>query len=106
MPEHTPGPWEWVGDELDGNGGDICHTVLEVQDTPENNYPEMQSGELIMPNEAADRALIAAAPDLLAAVEDMRIDLNKACSVAGVALPISYERAGAALDKARGESNA
>jgi len=44
MNKHTPEPWKWVGASIEGPN---YTTVLEVRDTPENSFPELQSGELI-----------------------------------------------------------
>jgi len=64
--QHTPGPWTWDGrDHLDG-GADGIPSVI---------YTEVScgmyciGGRVHMEISPADRALIAAAPDLLAALE-------------------------------------
>lgn len=78
----TPGPWvwEWGGDCLEG-GNYI--TVLEVIDLPEGTWPELQSGHLIIENEA-DRIFIATAREALPyyitewkAEHDRRVELEK-----------------------------
>ena len=53
----TDPPWEWVGSALDG-GEYGAVGVIEVRDTPEGQYPELQSGELVMANEEPDRGII------------------------------------------------
>lgn len=55
MTEHTPGPWEWSETALWGNGGNTV-IIRELGWT--------------MPDEA-DAHLIAAAPELLAALESL-----------------------------------
>ena len=53
----TDGPWEWVGSALNG-GEHGAVVVIEVRDTPEGQYPELQSAELVMANEEPDRGII------------------------------------------------
>ncbi len=62
----TSGPWRWAGDSLESKDERL---VLGVRDLPERAYPELQSGSLVMENEASDKSLIAAAPDLLEAIK-------------------------------------
>jgi len=53
--EHTPGPWVWSGNSIAGG----LHSVMEMW---------CQGGSVVLNTTPADRALIAAAPDLLAAL--------------------------------------
>ena len=69
----TPGPWRWSGDELETYDYD---TILEARDMPEDTYPECQCAQLIMPNEEANKALIASAPDLLAENAELKKKLH------------------------------
>ena len=55
----TPGPWEKVGDGIDG-GKVGCETVIDVEDLPAAQYPEMQSGEMVGDNLINDLEYIAA----------------------------------------------
>ena len=91
MGEHTPGPWSW-----DAYGWDLVApgaTVLLVQ--------QDSNGYIVCKASEADKNLIAAAPDLLAACE------------AAVALMEDFEFKGtnphelctAAIAKARGETS-
>lgn len=63
MSEHTEGPWEWSGDDIDGPDYAI---VLERR-VDCGTY--CQGGTARLEISDADRRLIAAAPDLLAALE-------------------------------------
>lgn len=75
---HTPGPWEWFGDQLDGgeHGGE-CVLLL----TDDGREYGMHSPVLQMDNEVADRALIAAAPDLLEACQAIHCMVDDYCAV-------------------------
>lgn len=56
----TSGPWKWVGDTLESESLDADYaTVLAVEQLPRYAYPELQSGELVIENDA-DRDFIAA----------------------------------------------
>ena len=65
--KHTPGPWDWYcrGDELVGAD---CTRVIRIAHDDDGS-PELSIGE-------ADSALIAAAPDLLEALEFFIDDEN------------------------------
>ena len=49
-----------------------------------------------------DMTLCAAAPDLIEACADLRIDLAKACALGGYILPASHKRGGTIIAKAKG----
>jgi len=66
---HTAGPWEWCGDNL--TGGELGFTDV-ICLTDDGKPYGLHSPVLLMDNEAADRALIARAPDLLAENERLR----------------------------------
>lgn len=106
MSQHTPGPWEWVGTaegwyKVGGVEAADGSTVMHFGDD-EAYYPT--EGQ---PPGNADRHLILAAPDLLAACERMLADLKerqetKMCSRA------SWEQEAdlrAAIAKAKGEAS-
>ncbi len=59
MSKYTPGPWEWDEDESGGPG------VIHAGKTLVAYFPWSNC------NESADARLIAAAPDLLAALEGL-----------------------------------
>jgi hypothetical protein len=60
--KHTPGPWEWVGRDLEA--GDY-ETVIETEVSC-GTY--CYGGSPVVKVSAADKLLIAAAPDLLEAL--------------------------------------
>lgn len=72
---HTPGPWSWCGNDLDSAD------YKEVISSEVRCGAFCYGGCVSMKVSDADRALIAAAPDLLAALEAMleyTADLNAA----------------------------
>ena len=83
--KHTPGPWI-----CSSSHSDTCD--FEVREDAENG--DVIAGEYGIPN-LQDARLIAAAPDLLAALERIYLETNES-SIANIAR--------AAADKARGES--
>jgi len=101
--QHTPGPWTWDGrDHLDG-GADCAPSVI---------YTEVScgmyciGGRVHMEISPADRALIAAAPDLLAALEEFvgveRDRTDGFSKVSALRIVACYNMARAAIAKARG----
>jgi len=61
--EHTPGPWVWSGNDLDGDT-DGLESVME---------PRVDGGSIYLGITPANARLIAAAPDLLeAAIEALQ----------------------------------
>lgn len=73
MSEHTPGPWRWRNRDTLVQTTDVMKRVLEFHLDPEG----WMDGWIRCSN--ADRALIAAAPDLLAICEESARWL-KACA--------------------------
>lgn len=88
--KHTPGPWEYRGDGLYAAG---------------DNYPFLcgwDDGSFVGCNDPVDAAnirLIAAAPELLAALKEARDALNGAPNTCGLHTQID-----AAIAKAEGRS--
>jgi hypothetical protein len=68
MSAHTPGPWRFYGDEIvrhiNGSLGDP--TVCSLVGTSGNPYAENENEFM------ADASLIAAAPDLLSALQSVQ----------------------------------
>lgn len=64
--KHTPGPWEWVGRDLESNFLGHYASVIE---TSVSCGQFCYGGSVDLKISAADKRLIAAAPDLLNAVE-------------------------------------
>ena len=86
MNKHTPGPWVFVSTP---NDDDFSHEIMDVCALYRNGNPQR----------VADARLIAAAPDLLEALEYtlkclMQTDVGEA----------HYQPAIAAIAKARGEA--
>lgn len=87
MSKHTPGPWYWDFDRdglasLRSDHGDEGPVMIDV-----NCYPVL-----------ADRCLIAAAPDLLEALEAI-------LRIPGAAMHPEYYDAVTAIARAKGESS-
>lgn len=96
--KHTPGPWEWQG----------CELYCTLQDAPYYGYGEVicptvkcgqycQGGSVALGISEADARLIAAAPDLLEALEEL-------CSC-DVLTQDLWDNARAAIAKAKGENH-
>jgi len=72
-PKHTPGPWyEWAGSIRRDNGDDSTCVVAELR-TPYRRGVRLVRGE---EESQANARLIAAAPDLLAALIKARETMN------------------------------
>jgi hypothetical protein len=91
--QHTPGPWGW--NYIDGKGGELCgHAGKVVIDHAHHEGMWFASYDETV--DAANACLIAAAPDLLAALE-----LLVNC---GQVTATEWNAAHAAIAKARGQS--
>jgi hypothetical protein len=103
--KHTPGPWAWENnnpEEIGEEGGQLVASSGEV-------LIETDAG-FYGPHGLATRALIAAAPDLLAALEACVTEDGARCLAYGSDTPTLRRRiaaineaARAAIAKARGE---
>ena len=90
MSNHTPGPWHQEANtqECDDRGGFfVCHPETVCEDTA-----------ICMVEEEADANLIAAAPDMLEALEN--IENDDGSIPAGI-----WDLAEKAIAKAKGQSN-
>lgn len=68
--KHTPGPWHWDSDPVKGDPtGRIRYRVVALGKTIAQTYYSSYEGGLT--NAEADTRLIAAAPDLLEALESI-----------------------------------
>ncbi len=87
---HTEGPWQWAASDIQDGRYSIYH-----------NGPIAYCGDTTAsPGDGeANARLISAAPDLLAALEDIVGDGYSTQAIA----PSAYEAARAAIAKARGE---
>lgn len=102
MSKHTPGPWRVTDCGVRAHGGYIAHTnsVMRYPDQEERYAFEVAQRD-------ADKRLIAAAPDLLEALEDLesdiagRFDMEDPSTNPGIKFAI--EAARAAIAKARGD---
>jgi hypothetical protein len=116
MTQHTPGPWV-VGTET--RGEEIC-TIHGCSNQPSEDrlgqtwvyvhFPRFVNGEWFNPtpeNKWADATLIAAAPELLAALQDMldmrEMHLNSRVHPKGEIEVVQSARA--AIAKATGDAN-
>jgi len=75
MSSFTPGPWKWSGRELEQDGGewrDIIHTEVSCGSFCYGGCVDMTISD-------ADRALIAAAPELLEALIDAMDCIKNIC---------------------------
>lgn len=96
MSKHTPGPWvlraeHWMPSVVIGESVWHAATITGRERPGERD---------------ANARLIAAAPDLLAALKEM-LDKGEGCAACGSGAPgcgCRYERARAAISKAEGES--
>lgn len=87
-PKHTPAPWHHGGDSHNGQGILGREHGFYICLIPDESEPE----------QIANAALICAAPDLLAALEDLRASVQK------WAPQIDQSRARAAIAKAKGRA--
>ncbi|MDP3627121.1 MAG: hypothetical protein Q8S12_11015 [Hydrogenophaga sp.] len=75
--QHTPGPWHWESDEVKGDPtGRVRYQVVALGKTVTRVYYSSYEGG--QTNAEADARLIAAAPDLLAALVNLLNDTQHA----------------------------
>jgi hypothetical protein len=106
--KHTPGPWrlgkEWSTSHADINRKTLvnvlqgAHGGVVAELWAYSNDPG-QVGEM-----RADARLIAAAPELLEALEDLLCNPNVRAAMSGLTGADRLERADAAVAKAKGET--
>lgn len=103
--KHTPGPWEWDGNTLKPSAGSFetsaVHSILDA----EGGYGYL--GSKVSDTQAeldADRQLIAAAPDLLEALQVVVADWTAQFERAGHMAPAWCRQARAAIAKATGSA--
>ncbi len=112
MSKHTPGPWDWdrqLQDVQFDGGSDLEPTgTLEVYVDAGDTIIADVNG--LIPEGKANANLIKAAPDLLAALESVvaqrnaREALYKGMNVVEMKPDPAWDKARAALKKARGET--
>ena len=90
MSAHTPGPWNIFDDEIVASWTDVH--VADVALCDGMNPTERQ----------ANRHLIAAAPDLLAALKTARRVLEVACGTTAPYIREAFKQIDVAIDKAEG----
>lgn len=97
--QHTPGPWTLLTGEYD-NG--MTRKVIADKRDPRDasTFYAMIAGDA--PCREANARLIAAAPDLLAALEEALPLLNNGCDSGCTVYSCLRERARAAIHKATG----
>jgi hypothetical protein len=100
---HAPGPWWETESGVRDRGGLICHTISPQRYPGQEDRFERETIE-----RAANKNLIAAAPDLLAALTALRAYLSKCPPHAedrtGAEWGRMMDLSGAALAKAEGKS--
>jgi hypothetical protein len=110
MTQHTPGPWEWHWEDesmLVLHGQDVLFNMVLVTNPCEAcQNRTRETGELnkcLAPNEA-DARLIAAAPDLLKALQDLVEDITDEDHEPGDwSVHLLVKRSHEAIAKATGE---
>lgn len=87
-PPHTPGPWEWLGETVANNRNENSTQIISRYDDGSVRGTLAQVGRdggTYEKDEAqANARLIAAAPDLLAALKEVAAFLPKAHKLAKV----------------------
>ncbi|MEB2535869.1 hypothetical protein SB394_02670 [Burkholderia sp. BCCIQ04A] len=71
--KHTPGPWEWVGNDLESNFPGHYESVIEAT-VDCGNF--CYGGSVNLKISDADARLIAAAPDMAMALELIAVDAD------------------------------
>lgn len=105
MPKNTPGPWK-AGKPCDSviadkfPDGEYSLDMRERMEREIEYYDGYLIAESIAPN---NRSLIIAAPDLLAAIEELVIAADPHTNMSDVVLLDALSRARATIAKARGE---
>jgi hypothetical protein len=113
MAEHTPGPWE-SHDVTDDQDADCGNWVVEIPETPGNTVIRLWFGDMESNTgeDIANANLVAAAPDLLAALEANLAGMShvqqhgcqkNACSERRRLAELASTLVNAAIAKARGE---
>lgn len=64
--KHTPGPWEWIGDNLEAGRNDVLRVGDDGKEYGLHSAMLFEDDDPVRAQ--ANRDLIAAAPDLLAAL--------------------------------------
>lgn len=95
---HSPGPWEWVGRDLESNFPGHYEAVIE---STVSCGSFCYGGSVDMKVSDADRCLIAAAPDMLQALRRAVLALAFAAE-SSPAMRDDYEAVSAAIAKATG----
>ena len=100
VPKHTPGPWKWDGHMLVPETRDpdqhAVHTIIGRYHSA-HGFIGSELNAVIQEDDA-NRALIAAAPELFKAAKLVYDEM----SAVGELSPLTFELLAAALDKATG----
>lgn len=93
--KYTPGPWRYIGADVQAQdeSGDWSLTVASLNFIPSDDSTESEQVD-------ADGALIAAAPELLDALENLLLEIE----AQAIHAPARRALAIKAIKKARGES--
>lgn len=102
-PTHTPGPWAWLQADIQNGEGPILSSATGEEIVLDMGWPE--DGEpMTIPNEG-DRALIAAAPELLEALKYMLSAIDNSAHfdhLRGGVMGGAFDKAHSAIEKATG----
>ena len=99
MSKHTQGPWEWCGNDLDGGK----HQELSVLEVKVSCAGYCYGGTADIAVSVEDARLIAAAPELLEALEMIIAEADSYTKRTGTPVYNWIDCARAAIAKARGE---
>lgn len=108
MEKHTPGPWKWDHDEL--HQASLIDAYYAARERNEyENHPQaiVETDSGYYGPFGADRDLIAAAPDMLAALKEFRLKEEYVAGAQGnhliLRIPLDViQKAAAAIAKAEG----